>query len=73
MSGADAGTRFPTKFKKKERKENDMKLQTAKKCEIANKILSEMNKNNLTSDKEITITVKLNKSDANIREVVLTQ
>jgi len=50
-----------------------MKLQTAKKCEIANKILSEMNKNNLTSDKEITITVKLNKSDAKIREVVLMQ
>ena len=50
-----------------------MKLTTTKNCEIANKILQALNNSNITSEKQITVTVTLTKADGKIKDVTVTQ
>lgn len=50
-----------------------MKLKTENKCLVANKILQELNKQEVTSDKKLTIEVTFTKAEGKIKEITVNQ
>ena len=50
-----------------------MKLKTENKCLVANKILQELNKREVTSDKPLIVEVTFTKAEGKIKEIKVNQ